>query len=122
MMSEVENKHYEFWSKVIDQLHSRKTLRTEFIACVVGDWLWDVNPGGNGLGAKEIYETWGGIGKYHEWLLNTVSQKEKMLEKMGEYFDEHKKEIMELLGTDDIEYISDYSADIYYENLAGTVY
>ena len=107
MLSQTETKHYEFWRKVIEQLHLGKTARTEFMACVIGDWLWDINPGGNGLGAKEISETWGGVGKYHEWLLKTMDQKKKMLEQMGKYFDNHKGEIMVLLDGEDIEYISD---------------
>ena len=122
MLSQTETKHYEFWKKVIEQLYSGKTARTEFMACVIGDWLWDINPGGNGLGVKEISETWGGVGKYHEWLLKTMDQKKKMLEQMGKYFDNHKSEIMDLLDGEDIEYISDFSAEIYYEKLAGTVF
>ena len=122
MMSKAENKHYDFWEKTIEQLHSEKTARAEFIANTIGDWLWDVNPQGNGLDAKEIDGTWGGVGKYHEWLLNTMEHKEKMINQFGKYFDEHKTEIMDLLGDEDIEYISDFSADIYYEKLAGTVY
>ena len=95
-----------------------------FIACVIGDWLEDINPGGNGLGlgAKVISETWGGVGKYHEWLLKTMGQKKKILELMGKYFDNHKSEIIDLLDGEDITYISDFSADIYYEKLAGTVF
>ena len=122
MLSQTETKHYEFWMKVIEQLYLGKTARTEFMACVIGDWLWDINPGGNGLWAKEISETWGGVGKYHEWLLKTMDQKKKVLEQMGKYFDNHKSEIMDLLDGKDIEYISDFSAEIYYEKLAGTVY
>ena len=61
-------------------------------------------------------------GKYHEWLLKTMDQKKKMLEQMGKYFDNHKGEIMDLLDGEDIEYISDFSAEIYYEKLAGTVF
>ena len=45
-----------------------------------------------------------------------------MLEQMGKYFDNHKSEIMDLLDGEDIEYISDFSAEIYYEKLAGTVF
>lgn len=110
--------------KVIEQLHSEKTARTEFVASVIGDWLWDINPDGNGLGlgAKVISETWGGVGKYHEWLLNTMEHKEKMINQFGKYFDEHKTEIMDLLDGENITYISDFSADIYYEKLAGTVF
>ena len=121
MMIDAETKHYEFWIKVIEQLHSEKTARTEFMACVIGDWLWDINPGSIGLEAEEISKTWGGVGKYHEWLLKTMDQKKKVLEQMGKYFDNHKSEIMDRLDGKDITYISGFSTEIYYEKLAGTV-
>lgn len=41
--------------------------------------MWDINPGGIGLDAKEIDGTWGGVGKYHEWLLNTMDDKDNYL-------------------------------------------
>lgn len=123
MMSETARKHFDFWSGIIKQLRLKKTAREEFVACAIGDWLWDINPNSNaGLGADIISNNWNGVGKYNEWLLMTMDKKDKLINCYGNYFDKHEKEIMALLGNNDIKYIDDFSAEIYYEKLAGMVF
>lgn len=115
--------HEAFWDakaeKYIDAalngFNSEENIKNAFIGYVLNDWLWDINISLNGQANEafdqQIRDIWGSYEEYDQWLLSSMLHPKKIIKQVKKIYKQNAEEIKELLGTDEVEFISDFSYD-----------
>lgn len=126
-LKQIAKPHQQFFNILIDTYHAKRTKshrhtkKDELVACVLEDWLNDININESGMDYDIIVANFGTNGiHYRDFLNKSITKNHQIVKQIKQYYDDVKDgrlpDDYDLLKTP-IDEISDISSDIYYNLL-----